>query len=216
MITAPSRPPADRCVLFVDGANLYNRLKDIGIRPALIDIDKVASKLTLGRQILQIRYYIPKIDRTAGRAYQANRELLASLRTRPRVHVSTGYIQRVKVGNECADELLAYLGGLRIRLPRRVYGDLVALAKRHSEVEVYQEKGVDVALACDMLEMALKNAYDVAYLLSADGDFCPAVRMVRALGSRVFAASPVIGQRLQVACDASIRLNKDWFRDCTV
>jgi hypothetical protein len=44
-------------------------------------------------------------------------------------------------------------------------------------------------LAVDMVRMAERNEYDTAYLLSADGDFTPAVKAVAEKGKKVFAAS---------------------------
>lgn len=50
---------------------------------------------------------------------------------------------------------------------------------------VYEEKGVDVQLAVDMLTGAFRDDYDVAVLVSSDGDFRPVVEAVREIGKRV-------------------------------
>jgi uncharacterized LabA/DUF88 family protein len=50
---------------------------------------------------------------------------------------------------------------------------------------VYEEKGVDVSLAVDMLTGAFEDRYDTAILVSSDGDFKPAVEAVRRYGKRV-------------------------------
>ncbi len=50
------------------------------------------------------------------------------------------------------------------------------------------EKQVDVAIAVDLVTMAFRDQYDVAYLLSVDADFVSAVREVQRLGKIVFAA----------------------------
>ena len=111
---------------------------------------------------------------------------------------------------------MSFLSNLRIRIPAEVYHDLFKLGKKYSERTVYREKGIDVALACKMVELGMNDAYDIAYLLSGDGDYCPAVQMVQGLGKRVFAANPAIGIRLQARCDVSIRLKPDWFSGCYV
>ena len=41
------------------------------------------------------------------------------------------------------------------------------------------EKAVDVMIATDMVSKAYENKYDIAYLLSADGDFTHAIKKVR-------------------------------------
>ena len=50
--------------------------------------------------------------------------------------------------------------------------------------------------------MAHRNEYDVAYLLSADGDFVPAVEEAKRFGKRVFAVSAQQGRQLAKAVDA--------------
>jgi uncharacterized LabA/DUF88 family protein len=79
---------------------------------------------------------------------------------------------------------------------------------------VFVEKAVDVMLAVDMVVMAERNAFTTAYLLSADGDYTPAVSAVRRLGKTVFAASLLPGAQLAAKVNSFIRLKKDWFADC--
>ena len=47
------------------------------------------------------------------------------------------------------------------------------------------EKGIDIALVVDMLSLGFHKAYDVAILVSGDGDFIPAVNVIKSLGLRV-------------------------------
>lgn len=51
------------------------------------------------------------------------------------------------------------------------------------------QKEVDVSLACEMLEHALLNHFDVAVVISGDRDFVPAMQKVQAAGKRVEVAS---------------------------
>ena len=46
-----------------------------------------------------------------------------------------------------------------------------------------------MALAVDLVRMADRDEFDVAYLLAADGDYPPAVEAVMASGKKVFAAA---------------------------
>lgn len=69
------------------------------------------------------------------------------------------------------------------------------------------QKGVDVDLATDMILFACRNHYDVAILVSGDGDFIPAVEKVKDMGKRV-----------EIACfentiNDGLRLSADVYHD---
>ena len=51
------------------------------------------------------------------------------------------------------------------------------------------QKETDVSLACEMLEHALLNHFDVAIVVSGDRDFVPAMKKVQAAGKRVEVAA---------------------------
>jgi len=53
----------------------------------------------------------------------------------------------------------------------------------------FVEKGVDVALATDLLAMAWENAYDAAVIVSGDADYAGAVTKVMSKGKNVEVAS---------------------------
>ena len=57
------------------------------------------------------------------------------------------------------------------------------------------EKAVDVMLAVDLGLMAERGGFDTSYLLSADGDFTPAVEAARSSGKKVFAVSASQGAK---------------------
>ncbi len=60
------------------------------------------------------------------------------------------------------------------------------------------QKEVDVSLACEMLEHALMDHFDVAVVVSGDRDFIPAMQKVQAAGKRVEVAS--FQNELNVEC----------------
>ena len=82
-------------------------------------------------------------------------------------------------------------------------------------ISQYKEKAVDVMIAVDMSVMAFSGEYDSAYLLSADGDFTPAVEFVKKIGRRVYAVSPAQCAALAQAT-TYIRLRPEWFNDCVI
>ncbi|WP_232793924.1 MULTISPECIES: NYN domain-containing protein [Pseudofrankia] len=55
--------------------------------------------------------------------------------------------------------------------------------------EPAQEKGIDVALAVDLVRLACEGAYDVGVLFSRDTDLVPALETVKDLGRHVEGAS---------------------------
>ena len=55
--------------------------------------------------------------------------------------------------------------------------------------DVAVEKGVDIMLATDLLRFAWDNLYDVAVLVSGDGDFAYAVKAAKDLGKHVEVAA---------------------------
>lgn len=208
--------PEARATVLIDGANLYSSLKARGVWANGIDPFKVARKLVEFRTLVEVRYYIAEINRGApARVYKAFDDLMALLGRYDQVRVCMGHIQQVREANPCAHELASYLASLSVRIPRNVFRELVALASRHREVTVHREKGVDVFRACDLVDLARRDAFDVAYLVSGDADFCPAVAISRSIGKRVFVASPNVAARLIDACDVAIRLDPAWFEDCS-
>lgn len=51
--------------------------------------------------------------------------------------------------------------------------------------EVYQEKGVDVRIALNILKGALKNDYDECYVISSDTDIIPAIKDAKIEGKKI-------------------------------
>lgn len=54
--------------------------------------------------------------------------------------------------------------------------------------EIYQ-KGVDVLIATDLINLAHTNAYELAIVLSGDTDLIEAVKLIRSLGKIVIIVS---------------------------
>lgn len=78
----------------------------------------------------------------------------------------------------------------------------------------YIEKGVDVAIAVDMLD--LQNTYETAVLISGDSDFCRAVQLVKRGGKHVENATTrtLSSRELQQSCDVFHLLDDEYLKDC--
>jgi len=81
---------------------------------------------------------------------------------------------------------------------------------------VLVEKGVDVLIAVDMLIHASRGNYDVAVLVSGDGDLVPAVQAVTELGRIVInAAFPSSrSDALVNVCHEFIAIDDAYMSDC--
>ena len=208
---------ADRAVVFIDGNNWYHSIKDVGVEDlGRLDYGKISRKLLGPRDWIATRYYIGQVPQTGDTSlYAGQRRFLASLlATDGRITTYLGRLEERPVDDPAANELLHYLATLQVRIDPKVYHDLVAIGNRHRKAKALVEKAVDVMLAVDMVVMAERGEYDAAYLLSADGDFTPAVRAVRDRGLKAYAASPAAGAQLAGVVNSFIRLKREWFADC--
>lgn len=90
----------------------------------------------------------------------------------------------------------------------------VELGRLEGPPDNLREKGVDIRIATDMLQYV--SIYDVAILVTGDGDFAYVVRAVQNLGKQVINA---IGPRsqsreLRQTCDFTISLTREMLERC--
>ena len=208
----------ERAVVFVDGNNWYHALRDAGLTSlGWLNYAKVSAKIVgPGRNWIATRYYIGQVQQRGNTAlYADQRRYMAWTCARDnRITVHYGRLEERTEENEFARELRKYLAALPVRIDSAVYRDLVAMATKHATSRFMVEKAVDVMLAVDLVRMADRNEYDVAYLLAADGDYTPAARAVTEAGKKVFAASIRPGAELARAVYKFIPLERTWFADC--
>ena len=76
----------------------------------------------------------------------------------------------------------------------------------------YEEKETDVNIAISLVEDAALSLYDVALLISADSDLCPAVKAAKRLNpkAKIIAVFPPKRQSDQLArlCDTVLRIDR--------
>lgn len=203
--------------MLIDGNNWFHGLCSTGVQDrGRLDYRKISEKLLGPRLWVETRYYIGQINQKHNAAlYAQQRSFLARLTaTDPRISVHFGRIEPRITSNEAANELGNYLATAKGRIDPTVFSDLTDIARRHTNATVFVEKAVDVFLAIDLVTLAINDAYDAAYVLTADGDYTPAVEAVRKLNKRVYAASCLNGARLASAVNSFIRLQPTWFADC--
>ena len=92
----------------------------------------------------------------------------------------------------------------------------VRLGRLEARGGTFIEKGVDIAIAVDMLKYAYDGTYDTAILVSGDGDFAKAVEAVKDRGKHVehayFKDAPTVA--LKRVCDKHIPLDETFLTPC--
>ncbi len=208
-----------RAVVFIDGNNWYHFLKGIHLSvPGDLDYAKISRKLIGSREWLETRYYIGRLPQQgSAKLYAEQRRFLARLIAQDhRITTHLGRLERRPIDDPAAKILATYLAQLKTRIDEEVYRDLVEIARSHRKATALVEKAVDVMIAVDMVVLSERDVFDVAYLLSADGDFTPAVQALRDHGKKVYVASPATGAQLASVANSYIPLRRAWFDDCYV
>jgi uncharacterized LabA/DUF88 family protein len=127
--------------------------------------------------------------------------------------VYAAWHQGLFTGKDATDE--------QLRFDRRLYHDLMHAgvdAKYLPISQQHREKGTDVALAVDALQVGLDGKIDVAVLVTGDADFVPLVRALNKQGIRVVAAyfdfvddrgkKSFINERLLKCCNYAVDIGK--------
>lgn len=200
----------ERAIVLIDGSNWHHGLETIGLRSSALDHRRVAEKLVRNRELREVRYYVGAVRDDLARIRE-QRRFLDSLRDQGIV-VFLGKIQRNPMSRRAAEEreqLRRAFTGREHEMPPDLLDTLSAYWD--SAPPEYREKGVDTQISVEVVDLAHRDEYDAAYLLSADADFVPAVEVARRLGKTVVAASPRPGYGLTRAVDKYLKLTPDWF-----
>jgi uncharacterized LabA/DUF88 family protein len=140
--------PEDRLMIFIDGSNLDGGATGLGKQ---VDCIKLVKVLSEGRKLKRAYYY-------------------GSIHPNPNNDEEIAAIVNKKWGFY---HMLEYQGLKTRIIPRRKRTSEFACegCKHVTTSETFIEKGVDIALASDVLSLATAKAYDVAIIVSGDFDF---------------------------------------------
>ena len=202
-----------RAVIFIDGNNLYHGMQQHTHATRHLDYVHFSKNLTHGCDWCETRYYTGKVPKVGDSVlYSEHLKLLADMDNTDKVNYFLGRLERrpnkrLRPLTEWLDELWQRKD---IFVSRKVYAELREIAK--GAKSNYVEKAVDTMIAVDMVAMAFKDEFDVAYLVSADGDFTPAVEKVREVGKKVVVASATTAHELERIADGFIALKRDNFQ----
>lgn len=178
----------EKVVLFIDGSNFYYGLKSI------YGDEKSINKfnfLKLGNILAGKRSLLRISYYNAPLDYNSNPEAYAKQQR---------FFERIKL----MDKIKLILSRLQ---KRKIKG---------KNEFYYVVKGDDIHIAVDMVKGAYENTFDTAILVSGDGDFVPAVKVVQEKGKSVENAyfKPSLSWHLKQECDKSIKLNKELLDKC--
>ena len=76
-----------------------------------------------------------------------------------------------------------------------------------TKISATVEKGIDTAIATDMIRLAWEDAYDIGLIVPSDSDFVPVVEFLDSKGHKMIQAGfPPQGIHLATACWGSFDL----------
>jgi len=178
-------------IFFIDGNNLYHNIKRY-YNPSDIDIIKIINLIARAKhyEIIEIRYYasVPSISDGEDMYYR---------------HISfLEYLE--KKGVKVIRRKLQKLSNKEIMKKKQNTIDNLDLCencKKLVEAEFLdladikrKEKGIDVWIAIDMLNLSvIENSCDVCVLVSGDADFVPALEIIKNKGKEVLTAMTPLG-----------------------
>ncbi|MGE5570527.1 MAG: NYN domain-containing protein [Rhodospirillales bacterium] len=145
-----------RVIAYIDGYNLYHGLRESGWRRYLwLDLSGLARSLVKERQELVVtKYFTTRVTKP-----ESKRRRQAE------------YLEALEVC--CGPSIQMFWGH---------YQDDPWTCKACGRTMlVSHEKKTDVNIAVEMLTDAYANAFDTAFLISADSDLVPAIRAIRRL-----------------------------------
>jgi uncharacterized LabA/DUF88 family protein len=194
-------------MVFIDGQNLYKGCATNFGHPYCHPL-LLARHLAGNRRLVGVRYYSGLHDP------RVNRELNARLQRRHALMRKT----RVTV----VERVLSYRwewGFDKNQLPDPKKNIGVTQQVTVSPYQRAREKGIDVALALDVIDLAQQKQMDVAVIVSSDTDLCEVARVVHSTtgiaGKRVSVEAAVVSGRRPVLLqhyDYTHNLNRNDFQ----
>jgi uncharacterized LabA/DUF88 family protein len=175
-----------RVIVYIDGFNLYHGLRASGWqRYYWLNIQALAQDLTLSTDTLvKTKYFTARLDKPPDKVKRQTTyiEALETLPSDFEIHFGR-YDTHPRTCRKCG----------------YTWPDS-------------KEKKTDVNIATELLVDAFQDNFDTAYIISADGDICPAIDAVNkvATGKRIVAAFPPgrSSHDMVAACSAYLKIRR--------
>ncbi len=188
----------NRCIVFIDGSNFYHMCKT-HLDSTDVEFQAFAKKISGEGKLTEIRYYNAiQNQQLYPDAYKAQQKFLSRIRKIPNMSVILGKLKRRAVRCPRCKKVIP-------KCPSCL-NELVTLV----------EKKTDVNLAIDLVQLAFENKYDIAIIVTGDGDFAGAVQLAKKYEKTIKHARFEGGfsTELNSVCDDEIVLNRDLFEGC--
>ncbi len=181
----------EKVIVFIDGSNHYHIVKKmINDDPDCLsefDFDKFTKTLVGNRMLVRTYYYTAPLDKnyiTPKKAKKTGQEIYANQQK---------FFDKLRK-IPCFNLILC-------RMQKETINGKIC----------YMVKEDDINLAVDMVKLAYNNAYDTAILVSSDGDFVPAIKVVKEVGKKVenIGFETKFSWHLKHECDTYRQLSKE-------
>ncbi len=175
-----------KAIVFVDANNWYHNVKLL-FKPSSISIVKISNLIckNLKLDLKEIRWYASIPDIVDGEKDYYDHMSFLALLEKEGVKVITRKLQRLSA-KEILKKKRETIDSLDLcdnckQLIEASFLDLADIKRK--------EKGIDVWVAIDMIKKSIvDNECDVCILISGDGDFVPAVKLIKESGKEVLSA----------------------------
>jgi len=175
-------------MVFIDGNNFYHNIKTMKIKPSDIDFYKLTELVCANFSFVRKKtiYYnsVPSIA-DGKDMYYAHMKFLSSIEKLPKFEVKIRKLQKSSTWEvqEEKKELISTLGLCDKCKPIVESNCLDCIGNVRK-----REKGIDVMIAVDMLEVAIKNKCDCCIIISGDADFVPVLDLIKSNGKECASA----------------------------
>lgn len=179
----------ESAVIFIDGNNLYHNLKQIKFKPNNLDFSKFVNLICkhFNCNIQEARYYnsVPTL-RDGKELYFSHLKFIDNLRKIPKFTIHTRKLQ-VHSTKEIIKEKEELISSMELcdscePIVRENLLDSIGNVKK-------KEKGVDVMIAVDIIEYAIKKKAKQLILVSGDSDFIPSLELAKENGATISSSS---------------------------
>jgi len=180
-----------RIMIFVDGSNYYHSLKK-SFHTTKIDFQKLADFLVKEENLININFYVSPVPwQEDAEKYSAQQKYFEKLKLIKRLELILGRLEHRK--NQKLEKIRKDTQKLFLEIkPELSQNQITEFEKLKIAIDDTLkfgnkvEKGVDVNLAVDLVTLAFEDKYDIAVIISNDGDFVPAVKKAQSYGKKVF------------------------------